>query len=540
MEAKKVVAYISVIMLVIVLAGILAVKADDTATVSILPDTHIKKGETVTVKGTHFPINSSARIDLLLPDATTVEGIALGAVNINGTFITTFTCPDKNGDGFVKVVDGGVVISVLVNFEGTVVPNQQLQVSMYPNMLLSNQSSHISVMGNWLASQNYVADVLIVNPLGDDYTSYYVLHKGKLELDYTFTMAGYYWLNISIETTPYYYSEYIEVRQNPNGGGGGGEGTNVTFEVTSTGNVFDIMLWKESSGYITSGNVSVKSPDGKVTSVPITNSVAEITASSMGTYTVKYITNGKQFSTTFSYRVTISFTSTNFDSNGKTNLRVLVDGSAPTGSIDVNVTGAVDTVISLDNGEAIYTATIVGDYTFQIYYMSVSKTTKETYDDTYSISTLDAQITGNQIYITGLVLGEKTQSAGSSLQVQISVQSQGNYKALVTTSMDGSFEAYVDIVDKGGIPSGLDVRVKASMYQVFGSAGSKTTTVHVGHDILGEYGWVIALLSFLIILLLWYKGYIYKWSGQKFGAPPKKILSGGGAGRAKSDVELGW
>jgi len=541
-DAKKVLAYVSILTLMMVLCAGLVVKANYTPMVTILPDKNLEKGETVTVKGTNFPINTTVRIDLLLPDSTPADGIAYATVDDNGTFLASFICPDKNGDGYVKITDGTIMLSVLVTFKGSYMPNQQIQVSMNPSTILSDESSHITVMASFLENENYVTDILFVNPIGEDSTSYYVLHKGKLELDFLFKLVGYYWMNISIENTPYYYAQYIDVRQNPNDDddGGGNTNFNVTFEVTSTGNEFDVMLWKEGSGYISGGNVTVKSPDGKTKSVPIVDSVAVVTATSMGTYTIKYISNGKQFSTTFSYHVTITFTSSNFDSEGKTDLRLLVDGNAPTGTIDVNVTGAVDTVISLDNGETTYTATVVGDYTFQVSYMGLSKSVRETYDDTYSISTLDTQIIGDTIYVTGMVLGDKTQSAGESKQVQISVPTQDSYKTIVTTEVDGSFEAYVNIVNKGGIPSGMDVQVKANIYQSFGSSASiKTATVHVGHDIFGEFGVWFFLIGLGIFALLWYTGCLYKWSKQKWFAPPKKILAGGRS-KSSSGDDTGW
>lgn len=549
MNTKTMGMVISAMLIMVVCAGLTNVSANAPSVV-ISPDTIFGKGETQTVSGYDFTPNSTCRIDLLLPDASVVQGVVTANVNVNGSFQVTFVSPDKNGDGYLKAVDGDDVVSVLVHFEGTPYADEELLVSLAPNSLLAGQTSVITVTASFLEDANYVIDFAVTTPLNQDYTEFYVLHKGKLQFSYEFELEGYYFFNISVESTPYYYTQLLEVKENPNGDGGNPttpQTGNISWEISHVGTDYTVQLWREGYGYITNGSIIVKYPDGSSSTSFVKNGVYEIKATAMGTYTLKYISQGKQYSTTFDYRITVSFTGTSFNSVSKTTLKLLVDGEYPTDSIDVNVSMqeedyVIDTV-TLDDGIGTYTATDVGDYVFEVNYMGITKTITKTYSDTYEVSEVNAVIQGNQIYVSGLVLGTKTQSAGDNVMVQVSVPSQGNYKQTVSTISDGSFEAIIDIVDKGSVFTGMDVTIKASIVSGMGSYTSissyKSVTIKVSHDILGEYGAWILLLIVILIAVAYKTGFLSKMTRNKIH-PPKKTMNIGGRPTTSSNPNMGW
>jgi len=521
MVISKIYAYISVIMLMMVLGVGIQANADDSPSISVSPSPTVTKGEVVTVYGYGFPINSSIRVDLLLPSGGSVEGITSANVNSLGTFIANFTCPDQNGDGYVKVICGTIVLSTLLHFEGTQYQTKTLTVTLNPPSPYDGDLIHITALGDFLKGNNYVVDFKTTNPEGMDEINYFVFHEGKAEFDYTFEMSGFYFLNLSIEKTNYYYSQYLEVlkkdTENPPV-----QGSNITWEISNEGNVYTAMLWKENYGYIQTGNITVKSPNGKTQNVLIKNNEATIITNGLGTYILKYISGGRQYSTTFDYDVTMMISSTPFDENGDTTLTVYVNSNLASGDIQCNISGAEDDTMTISNGIGQYTALSVGNYIFSINYMGVTKSTTENYNDIYTPEELSTTIVGNQVIVTGIVLGQKTQSAGANKQVQVSVPSQGNFKQTTTSMSDGSFEMYFDIADKGGI-GGLDVQIKVTVTNsgISSTSTTKTTSVHVSHDILGEYGLVFIGLGALIFFVGYFKGWWFKVSGGRFLRPPK-------------------
>ena len=144
--------------------------------------------------------NLSVQIDLILPDANRINGVANGKTNSNGQFSLTFVAPDKSGDGYVvAVINTTQSFSTLVKFTG--LKTDSLVVTLLPAQPKTNATIRMDVVNEDLKDKNYVIVLKTTNPQNEISTSYYVLHDGICAIEKVYAVAGTYTFNVSIDGT---------------------------------------------------------------------------------------------------------------------------------------------------------------------------------------------------------------------------------------------------------------------------------------------------------------------------------------------------
>lgn len=503
-------------------------KAQPLPQIAILPDEYFTSNEVETVIGTNFYNNSVVRIDLLLPNGQTVEGVASANTDTYGNFSTQFTAPDQNGNGYVKAVCKDQIISRIVYFIGSSSP-EVLNVTVSPSTLYTNITSHITVIAPSLVDRNWILIITTVTPSNRDITMYEVLHVGKYEFDYLFGEKGVWLLNVSVEGTPYVNKQYLEVLE----GNIPPPILNITWDIQHTGNRYSISIY-DTGLLIRNGTVKVTYPNNAIDVIPIpADGVVVFTANITGKYRLSYVNQGREYKSDFTYIPQILINATQFDDNGKTTITVSIDGTPAPDTVTVSVSGAETGIVTLSGGTGEYTARTIGSYTFTVTYAGTQKTISIAYTETYSINDFMAVQSGDYIVITGTVIGDKSHKGVSGVTVQIQCPDQ-EYADTLTSGSDGTFSGQIPLKNKGSYFSGKSVAVKYI-------AGGKTQTVNVKvtPDFWGDWLWLVVIVAGLFLFALWWSGRLSQWSGNRI-PPPKRLAFGGKGEEDMEDMGMGW
>lgn len=507
-------------------AMLIPFNASAQAVVTIEPDTTLQPQETVYVNGTGFPVNSTARIDIVFPSGTTVEGIASNMTDANGTLNITFSSPDQMGDGYVKVVVGTTIVSTPVVFEGT--GSFQLDVD-YPVEIVADEPATFSVEESDLEDKNYIIEIEVTEPSNSVFWLYHVLHDGKSSFPITFTESGTHSVEMSIENTDYFWEGAIEVEESSSGGGNGGD-TNltITWNIVKTGNRYAINLFQEGTGFIQSGSIRVVNPDGTMVDLALVTGTATLEAEEKGNYQLQYQDGGQLYLETISYNPVVSLQATSFTADGQTSITLLIDGQAPQESISLQVTSdSTSNQITLSNGVGTFTTTETGTYTFSLSHEGLTASTSVTYSETYQIEDFTVRQSENKdyIYVTGKVVGVRSGNGKSDARVQISC-AEVNFEQSVKSRSTGSFSCTIPLSsgDKGGFFGGKLVTVE---YEYGGDMDDQT--ISLSRDMWGDYWlwWVILVIFVLIVAKE--KGIVFKLTG---AFPPSGQKKGTGSGGA--------
>lgn len=504
MKAKFTVSAVAIMMIVLSMFSSYSIAQP---TVSIAPDNILTVGEIQTVNGNGFSPNATVRVDLVFPSGSTIEGVATGSANANGTFSIDFLIPDVDGQGYVKVVSGVNILSTIVTFVGTA--SYELSVDV-PENIYVDEATQLLVEESSLNSGHYIVVLKSTSPSTGINTTYWVLHEGVCSVPVTFEEEGEYRLNISIEGTKFVWTDYVDVIEKNTTDTPNGSSTNITFNVVRSEDKYTVNILKEGFGYVTSGTIRVVNPDGSMIDITISGGSAQFTADEKGSYQLQYTSDGYLFLKTVEYSPSSTLTASGFSSDGQTTLTFTLDGKTPSNPVTVQVAGdGVANQITLVNGQGTFSTTSVGTYTFTASYKGVSATAGATYSDTYTVEDFYiAQSDDTDIlYIRGKVVGENSGSGKANARVDITVSEIG-YTGTTKTSDSGQFTLNIplDSGDKGGLFGGALVTVE---YE-YGDAQDSASIV-LKKNWIGEYWLIWGLVGFVIGLYLKEKGYIYEW-----------------------------
>lgn len=497
------------IIISIIISSLFAGWGVATPTVNISGGNILKAGEIKYVNGTGFVNNTTVSVDLIIPSGVIVNGVANTMTDQNGDFSTTFTVPDYNGQGYVKVMCGADVISTLVDFRGTL--SYDLQVD-YPDKVYTNQSTRFKLLQPALNDKNWVVICKVTNPDMEITESYSVLHEGVSIVYLTFDMTGEHVVKFDIDGAKSNWTRTININQGgaSQDGGNDSDVANITWTVTNIDNSYTVSVFAEGVGYIGSGVIRVIKPDSTIVDVPIVSSTASITADNKGTYQMQFTYNNNLFTKEFTYSPTITISSTSFSNAGITTITATINGEIPSDTLTVSVTSdAGQSSLTLLDGVGTYTANEVGTYTFTLTYRGATATTTSTYSETYSVRDFRVLQSDDMDYlsITGKVIGDNSNAGKSNARVIITIDEIG-YSAEAKTTSSGSFSIYVPLSssDKGGILGGATVTVG---YEYGESQDSQSITLH--NNWIKDLWLLWIVIVFLIALYAKEKGIIYKY-----------------------------
>lgn len=490
------------------LSSVLFVKGvSATPVVAIMPDTILTTNETVYCNGTGFETNSSVRIDLVYPSGTIVEGVASSTSDANGSFTTSFTCPNLEGYGYVKARCGNDTISTIVTFISTVTIS--LDVS-YDDDIYANSTTNFYINEQSLNDKNYIIDAIVINPGNIETKSYHVLHSGVCTIPLVFSMPGNHFLNFSVENARYLWSHNVTVQNGTSQGSGGtGTSTNITWTKIQNKNTFTITVFKTDYGYIQSGSIVVIDPDGRMYNVSIMSGVATFDAELKGTHRMQFNDGSALFIDTFDYLPTASLSLTPFTDDGLTTISLKIDGEVPDEDIEISVISATGSnTVTVSDGMATFTATSVGVYTFKLDYKGITSQITASYTETYSVEDFSviASEDGSAISVSGKVVGDKTGNGLSDARVSITCSELG-YSTTIKTTSTGIFRA--TIVVPSGAGGGLSGKPVVVSYE-YGDDGQSSTVI-LKSDWVGGLWWLWLLIAFGIFMFLWKSGTLYKY-----------------------------
>lgn len=498
-----------VVVVVLVALAMPGLAGVHSPSITILPDKNFAPNEKETVKGNEFPANGTAKIDLIMPSGSTMEGVAYAQIDGNGTFTATFTAPNTNGDGYVRASSGTVVVSELVHFTGSGAGDLTISV---PASIYTNDTTIITIASTTLTEQNYIIDLTVTNPSNSETTKYFVLHNGLVYADWVFTEVGTHKINALVEGVNTTAKTTVNVRAGNGGGGTGGTGGNITWITTKSGKNLIIML-DTGTSFIETGSITVISPSGNVSKIAITDGVATLPLTEAGAYILRYTsTSGQTTSKTYTYSPSVSISASVSTTTGKISITIYVDNSYASGNVRItNSVSGTEDYASLTNGRATYTPSESGVYRIIYSYAGKEYSRTVTWSDTPTIDQFDAWISGDKVVLSGMISGKYSGEAMSGVRVTLTTPSG---KIQTTTDSSGEFEETFDASRQGRYFSRTTLTFKATV-----GTESKKTSVDIEKDFWADWWWGVLLLLVLGFAYIYKTGLLYKWTKGAMGVP---------------------
>jgi len=496
------------LVLVFILIPVMGMQAiaQPVAEVTISP-TILHVGNTTWVNGTQFQPNVSVRIDIVFPSGVEVKGVVNTITDNEGNFSTSFVTPDVDGNGYIRVVSGDTFVSTLVTFKGTKV--YELRVTM-PSEVVVGQYADFRMEESMLKHDYHILKIKTVSPTDSITTTYAVLVEGKARVPMVFYVTGMHDVEVTIEGTGYVWRGTVEVMRSGSVVDDDSLPTNITWNIVKAADTYTINLIKSSEGYITSGIITVLTPEATTRDIAIVNGFAQLRVSTKGTYTLQYREADRLFMNTIDYTPAALISLTGFSNIGDISITYTIDGKTPEENVEVIITsGIIQDTVMLINGVGTFSTQDVGTYSFSVAYRGVSTSASASYSDTYKVTEFSAVQSDNYeyIYIIGKVEGVNSGIGRGNARVDIKIDALG-YSGTVRTSDSGTFRATIPLTrsDKGGFGGGALVMVS---YEYGDSTGD--TALVLKRDMLSDW-WL--LWGFCIFMIGWVakeKGWIYKY-----------------------------
>ncbi len=468
-------------------------------TIEILPDKILNPNEEVLVVGKNWTPNSTVRIDLILPSGTAIEGVTSAITDENGTFQATFTAPNQYGEGYIRAVQGDLVVSEQVFFNGGM-QGYELDISWSPQPVYTNETIEFTVEADFLASKNYVLDVIVFH-VNKEEIYYEVLHNGYAVVYLEFNEAGKYYITFKVEETVYNKTVEVDVFWNPNTGGGGGGGeekANATWSVSVDKGVAKVMVMVNNE--LVNGVLTVISPSGSMAVYQVVGGIATFKLDEAGTYIFQFKDNatGTVFTYQYEYEPKVDFSVSDFV-DGEAEIELKVDGEYYADMVTVEVetpSGKIDTV-TLTDGKGSYEAEEEGSYTFTVELFGKQYSAIQTFTDTPKIENLVVYQSSDLDYliVMGTVVGEVSGKPLYGRTVKVSSYDLSMaYGRTATTDEDGSFVIR--------IPLTAEDRGKTVSITVQVGSAKETATAMLNSKIEDSIGWIVLAVIFVFIALI--------------------------------------
>ena len=470
--------------------------------ITILPDTILNPNEQELVVGTGWSPNGTVRIDLIMPDGSTLEGVVSGQVNASGGFKLSFTAPNQYGYGYVRAVEGSLEVSKQVFFNGYT-GGGELTITWTPTTIYTNETVEFSVEASFLSSRNYVLDATVFYP-NMEVIYYAVLHNGIGIVDMSFNKAGVYYVKFSVEETPYNKTVQIQVQQGQAPSTG-----NYTITVTpAQGSLKGTILVLDGNGNPVSGVMKIINPDGTMQVVSIMNGYGNMNFVSVGNYILQFKDNrtGKTATKSYNYEPKITMQISQFNSNAEATFTLYINNIPYTGDATATLTepDGTTTVLQITNGQGVIKASDSGTYSISVNVLGENIQGSATFQDTPEIDNIQIYQSSNTLIITGYIYGHISGKPLPNQKVTVESWTLVSGYGSATTDNTGFFTIRIPLSSSDNGEQMITISVGSTQIQksvyIQGVSGGSDNT-----------GWYIAggIIFFIIILAILYKmGYI--------------------------------